>query len=31
MCVNLENINWGSEFPIVMKDMYAGYLSKEKN
>ncbi|MFD2668787.1 hypothetical protein [Listeria grayi] len=24
-------MNWGSEFPIVMKDMYAGYLSKEKN
>ncbi|HDI4729309.1 TPA: immunity 70 family protein [Listeria monocytogenes] len=30
VCVNLENMNWGSKFPVVMKDMYAGYLSKEK-
>lgn len=30
ICVNLENMNWGSKFPVVMKDMYAGYLSKEK-
>ncbi|WP_088810836.1 MULTISPECIES: immunity 70 family protein [unclassified Listeria] len=30
ICVNLENMNWGSEFPVVMKDVYAGYLSKEK-
>ena len=30
ICINLENMNWGSKFPVVMKDIYAGYLSKEK-
>ncbi len=30
ICVNLENMNWGSKFPVIMKEMYAGDWSKEK-
>lgn len=30
ICVNLEDNNWGSKFPVIMKDMYFGELTKEK-
>lgn len=30
ICVNLENGNWGSKFPIIMKDLYGGLLENSK-
>ena len=29
ICVNLENLNWGSKFPILMKELYQGKLKYE--
>ena len=29
ICVNLENSNWGSRFPILMKELYEGKLKYE--
>lgn len=26
---NLENMKWGSRFPVIMKELYQGHLSKE--
>ena len=25
---NLENMKWGSRFPVIMKELYQGHLSK---
>ena len=30
ICVNLENSNWGSRFPTLMKELYQGKLKHEK-
>lgn len=30
ICINLENSNWGSRFPVIMNDLYTGDLSQEK-
>ncbi|MDT2572693.1 Imm70 family immunity protein [Enterococcus raffinosus] len=30
ICVNLEEMGWGSRFPIIMNDLYEGKLSKDK-
>lgn len=30
ICVNLENLNWGSRFPTLMKELYQGKLKHEK-
>lgn len=30
VCVNLEDMSWGSRFPILMNEMYQGELPKEK-
>lgn len=30
VCVNLEDMNWGSRFPIIMNDLYEGNLSINK-
>ena len=29
ICVNLENSNWGSRFPTLMKELYQGKLKHE--
>ncbi|WP_338817061.1 Imm70 family immunity protein [Parvimonas micra] len=29
ICVNLENSNWGSSFPTLMKELYEGKLKHE--
>ena len=26
---NLENMKWGSRFPVIMKELYQGHLPKE--
>ncbi len=30
ICVNVENSNWGSKFPILMEDLYQGRLPYHK-
>lgn len=30
ICANLEDMNWGSKFPVIMKELYSGNLPKEK-